>query len=243
MDDVLDPDIVRFTPKIGTKDVGPRHENFPPSADPIDAFTVDMVDIDVVQQRASFQVVLKDPGTVPPDGELSAQLRQGSPQFFLRNIKRHVMDHHYPDVPWMTEVWRDRDEYLAFGSQEVLTYQPVQLDSGNDARRIMKQEREKNTAVLRDLDWYDYHGRWKEGLTAESWYEQHGLLHKKSAGRFATGEPSKEIVSNPGHTGFDSTQTQTQTQTQTRPKKEQVAPPDPRFDDLPDDIKKMLGLL
>jgi hypothetical protein len=240
MDDVLDPTIVRFTPKIGVGTIGRTHEEFPRDLGPTRGFSVNMVDIDSIEGRSAFQVVLKEPGAVPPDPGLSKQLQQRSPQFSLRNVRRHVMDHNYPQVPWIIEVWRDAAEYaVEFGGEDVLTYQPAELGPSNPSRLIMNEERVSNRAVLEELDWHDYHGRWKEGLTAASWYSQHGLLEQRAKGRFAEDQGEKKVVSKPADTGFDAAQGEEPVV----PDSSDTSDVDPRLAGLPDEIKKMLGLL
>lgn len=236
MDDVLDPTIVRFVPKLGGPLIGPPHEDFVRAPDL--GLQITMVDLDEIEARATFQVVLKEPGLKDFSLEIWEQMQQKSPQFTLRNVIRHVMEHHYPEIPWVMEMWRDAEEYEhSFGGEDLLTYEPAQLEA-IPARGIMSEERAQNLAVLRDLDWHDYHGRWKEGLTNQTWYEQHGLLKKKHKGRFAEDEGEKAVVSKPAGQGFDASEGEA------RPTPKPAAPEtDARFDGLSDDIKKMLGLL
>jgi hypothetical protein len=239
MDDVLDPTIVRFTPKLGGPLIGGCHEDFIPAHD--FSLQVTMVDLDEIEARADFQVLLKEPGEVDFSLEVWEQMQAKSPQFTLRNVIRHVMEHHYPHVPWLTEVWRDAEEYAVnFGGEDLLTYEPVDLPDEPEARVIMSEERTANEAVIKALDWHDYHGRWKEGLTANTWYEQHGLVQKKSKGRFAVDDGDKKVVSKPASSGFDASEGEARP----TPKPQAAAPEaDGRFDGLPDDIKKMLGLI
>jgi hypothetical protein len=241
MDDVLDPSIVCFTPKLGGSLIGGMHEDFPHSRQQGE-FEVVMVDMDELEERARFQVVLKDPEDVPEDHELWQQLQQRSPQFFLRNVMRHVMDHHYPHVPWLTEIWRDAQEYAMTFGTDVLTYQRADMSPSDEARRIIQDERANNREVIERLDWHDYHGRWKEGLTPHTWYEQHGLLEQRGKGRFADDpvEKKKEVVSMPAESRFDASQAQ---ERPTPKPTTTAAEIDPRFENLPDEIKKMLGLL
>lgn len=241
MDDVLDPTIVCFTPKLGVELIGGTHEAFLPPF--LDMFEVRMVDLDELEARAAFQVVLQEPGEVDFSLEIWEQMQQKAPQFTLRNVVRHVMDHDYPNVPWLTEVWRDPDEYnTALDRDDLLTYEPLELPDDLPSRRIVAEESAANRQVLSELDWHDYHGRWKEGLTPTFWYERLGLTQERGKGRFAEEGPSTtpkeaEVVSKPASTGFDASQA-------AEVNKPKAAPSaDPRFDDLPDDIKKMLGLM
>lgn len=188
----------------------------------------------------------------PFDHEVYQQTQECSPQFFLRNVKRVTNSSDMFGRLFTVEVWRDPAQYkVEVGRGAALTWAPLALEDLS-LWRLVEEATASRKAVINDIDWSEHRGRWKEGITRMSFFEQMGFLFEtqRGEGRFAVDEDkvasSRKAVEEQRRRGAEEIARrdaeQTGAETKLSPEASKANLPD-KYKDLPDHILKMIGLM
>lgn len=221
--------------------------------DPSVAREYELLPPDQIKKLENPEVLLRPLGQKPQDPEVYGQLQDCTPQFFLRNVRRVTNNTDMFGSPFKIEIWRDPQDYrVEVGQGQGLTWSAPDIQ-----RRLLWEEVQDTTAhrkgIINQMDWAEHRGRWKEGITRMSFFEQFGFLFEteRTEGRFTSDDQQvqasrarmEEEQRRKGAEEIarrDAEQTGAETKLQTQNAKEAL--PD-KYKDLPEHILRMIGLI
>jgi hypothetical protein len=221
--------------------------------DPDVAREYELIDPEKVQKLENPEVLLRPIKPRPLDQEVYGRLQDCTPQFFLRNVRRVTNETDMFGSPFKIEVWRNSADYrVEVGRGQGMTWTPPDIK-----QRLLWEDVQETTAqrknVINDIDWAEYRGRWKEGITRMSFFEQFGFLFEteRTEGRFTSDDQQvqasrarlEEEERRKGAEEIarrDAEQTGAETQLASQAAKDAL--PD-KYKDLPDHILRMIGMI
>lgn len=148
--------------------IGPRHDHLNFAAKSlIEPVELKAIDLDKVEAMRRPQFFFKWPRPKEVGWEVEGQLENITPQFFLRNIRRMELSRNPMASQFLPEIWRDNEEYgVELGPDKVLTYAPPSLLEDKLSWHRLQELRGERDELLEELDWFEYHGRWRENFAS-----------------------------------------------------------------------------
>ena len=147
-----------------------------------------------IEELYVFMGLNSEPGERRRSYDLEEKVKEVTPQFFLRNVKRAELETNPHRPPYHIEIWRDpivppRD----FPTQVVLTYirpeMTFEISSG-----VSVEEREKMLNLLMRDDWAEQWGNWWQETERPkidmTWFPTSTI--KRVRGRFANEEEARQ---------------------------------------------------
>jgi hypothetical protein len=213
--------------------------------------TPELVPSERLDQLENPQVVLREPGLKQPDVAASIQMEECTPQFFLRNVQRVQRSYEMIGSVFKVEVWRDAADYN-LGEQKIdlLNYAPPVFEE-EWMSDIAADECRKQRAILRELDWGAYHGRWKEGVDSMSFFRRFNFLFEteRVKGRFeeqGDADEAARLAREESRRAQEAAKELAQRDAEKVGEaavQPNLAPVDDKWKNVPEHIRKMLGMM
>jgi len=156
---------------------------------------VTMVDLDEINQRWWTEFALKEPTEKPQPDEVETNVKECTPQFFLRNIMRLEHEVGLPVPPYQIEVYFDPSEHERIETYDyVANFRPPEVDL-DEAARVVAEFRTLHNQLIYDADWESIHGNnaWRnpdQEIPIFALFMPKAL--KRLRGRFATPEEARQ---------------------------------------------------
>lgn len=157
--------------------------------------TVYMVDLDELNRRWWIEFGVKGTTEKAQPDEVETNVKECTPQFFLRNIMRLEHEVGLPVPPYHIEIYFDPDDYERVVTHDfVADYKLPEVDL-EEADRVLDDFRRLRHQIFHEADWESIHGNnaWR---TPEDEVPIAALAMPKSLkrlrGRFATPEEARK---------------------------------------------------